>query len=149
MDYLSYLEQRRQRSISNLAILSKRVAKIPELKRFSRFSIYVTGSYGRLEASQRSDLDLFFILDDSRPTKIRNVDRLTKTLIDASLIRIIEKMGLPEFSNEGQYLEIHPLAEMVKTLGGPRMTIETTSPLGCSCCWKAGQYIIQKRTSEF
>ncbi len=119
MEYPSYLEQRRRLSISNLSVLSRRVAKIPELKRFSRFSIYVTGSYGRLEASPRSDLDLFFILDDSRPTKIRKVDKLTKTLIDASLIRIIEKMGLPEFSNEGQYLEIHPLAEMVKTLGGP------------------------------
>lgn len=119
MNTADYLKQRREHSIRKLWQLSKRVARIPELKRFSRFSIYVTGSYGRLEASARSDLDLFFILDDSYPAKTRKIDKLTKTVIDASLIRIIEEMGLPEFSNEGQYLEIHPLSEIVETLGGP------------------------------
>ena len=119
MDTTKYLEKRREQSIRKLSLLSTRVARIPELKRFSRFSIYVTGSYGRLEASTRSDLDLFFILDDSYPAKTRKIDKLTKTLIDASLIRIIEQMGLPEFTNEGQYLEIHPLSEIVENLGGP------------------------------
>lgn len=119
MDTTAYLAERRRHSLNNLSLFSTKVARIPELKRFSRFSIYVTGSYGRLEASPRSDLDLFFILNDSHPTKTRKIDKLTKTLIDASLIRITEQMGLPEFSNEGQYLEIYPLSEIVETLGGP------------------------------
>src|SRR6266852_2137580 len=117
MNTAEYLNQRRQYSAKRLSALSKRIARIPELRRFSRFSIYVTGSFVRLEASNRSDLDLFFILDDS--VRKNGIDKLSKTLIDAALIRIATNMSFPEFTNQGQYLEIHPLLDIVKYLGGP------------------------------
>ena len=47
------------------------------------------------------------------------LDKLSKTLIDAALIRIATNMSFPEFTNQGQYLEIHPLLDIVKYLGGP------------------------------
>lgn len=103
-------------SKERLADLTKRVSKISGLKDFSKLSIYVTGSYGRHEASSHSDLDLFFIHNDLKANS--RIDRLKKILIDAELIRIVQEMGFPDFSNDGQYLEIHSLKEILAALGG-------------------------------
>src|SRR3954447_26927477 len=44
---------------------------------YPQLCIYVGGSYGRLEASCYSDLDLFLIEDDSRePGALQNIDRI-------------------------------------------------------------------------
>lgn len=109
------LKNRRDSSRKRLDELRQRIATIDELKKAPNLSIYVTGSYGRLEASTASDLDLFFIKTDNAP-----IGRITKTLIDAELIKIAREMEFPPFSNEGQYLEIHSLNEMLKNLGGPQ-----------------------------
>jgi predicted nucleotidyltransferase len=79
---------------------------------FKDLSIYVTGSYGRLEAGPQSDLDLFFVSEKGPPR------RITQTLVDAGIIKIVRELGLPEFSNDGQYLEFHSLPEMLHQLGG-------------------------------
>src|SRR5215813_9722250 len=107
------LKTRNEFCARRLADLRERVAKVEALKKAPKLSIYVTGSYGRLEASEHSDLDLFFISAGEKPG-----GRITKTLIDAELIKIIKDMGFPPFSNSGQYLGIHSLTEMLETLGG-------------------------------
>jgi predicted nucleotidyltransferase len=107
------LKERRDSSAERLQELRGRISAIPELSEQSNLSIYVTGSYGRLEAHSASDLDLFFISDGDR-----QVDRTAKILIDAELIRIAGAMGFPPFSNDAQYLEIHSLNEMLDKLGG-------------------------------
>ncbi len=76
------LEERRKQSLERLEEFKKRVVKIEALKDAPGLSIYVTGSYGRLEASIRSDLDLFFITAAKQP-----VNQITKTLIDAETVR--------------------------------------------------------------
>jgi predicted nucleotidyltransferase len=108
------IEVRQQYSTGRLQEVTKRVALIHELAQQPNLSIYVTGSYGRLEAYEGSDLDLFFVSDDERA-----VDRTTKTLVDAELIKLARGMGFPPFSNDAQYLEIHLLNEMLDKLGGP------------------------------
>jgi hypothetical protein len=107
------LEKRRRFSEQRLLLLRKRVAKIQELSGQPGLSIYVTGSYGRLEAHSKSDLDLFFVSSGDHP-----IDRTTKILIDAELIRVVKELGFPPFSNDAQYLEIHDLREMLAKLGG-------------------------------
>jgi hypothetical protein len=107
------LEQRKQYAIGRLKDLRQHIAKIEELVGRRDLSIYVTGSYGRLEGSVRSDLDLFFISDGVTP-----IDRTTKTLIDAELIKVARAMDFPPFSNDAQYLQIHRLKEMLEKLGG-------------------------------
>jgi hypothetical protein len=108
------LEERRRFSEARLRLLRKGVAKIPELSSQPGLSIYVTGSYGRLEAHSKSDLDLFFVSSGDHP-----IARTTKTLIDAALIRLAKDLDFPPFSNDAQYLEIHDLKEMLQQLGGP------------------------------
>lgn len=108
------LQHRRQYSENRLAEVRSKIAGIRELSEYPDLSIYVTGSYGRLEAHERSDLDLFFVSDGEH-----QMDRTTKTLIDAELIKIARGMEFPPFSNDAQYLQIHLLKEMLEKLGGP------------------------------
>ena len=77
--------------------------------------LYVTGSYGRLEASKFSDLDLFFVRDSTRQSN--PISHVEKTLVDAAIIKICRRLELPEFSGGGEYLQIHYLDEIVESLG--------------------------------
>lgn len=78
--------------------------------------IYATGSFGRLEASEHSDLDLFFVQTaDEVSTAISRID---KTLVDADVIRLARQHGFPEFSRDGKFLEVHQLSAILDHLGG-------------------------------
>src|ERR1700674_3839094 len=107
------LSARRKFAEGQLQTLRERTAKISDLSSQQNLSIYVTGSYGRLEAHRSSDLDLFFVFDGERP-----IEKTAKILIDAELIKIARDMGVPPFSNDAKYLEIHSLQEMLDKLGG-------------------------------
>lgn len=72
--------------------------------------VYATGSYAREEAWEKSDLDLFFINTDKNNVPL---SKLTKILVDAELIKLNNKLLLPEFSNDGQFLEIHLLKDII------------------------------------
>lgn len=97
-----------------LNVLRGEVGKIEELAK-NTLCIYTTGSYGRHEASENSDLDLFFLdADEERPTS--NID---KTLINAKVIQICRAMKLPEFSKDGGYLTIHNIGDILLNLGSP------------------------------
>jgi hypothetical protein len=108
------LQERRKASDLRLVSLRERVAAIAELGNQPDLSIYVTGSYGRLEAHAASDLDLFFVSKSNVP-----INRITKILVDAQLIYTARGLGFPPFSNDAQYLEIHSLNEMLEKLGSP------------------------------
>lgn len=99
-----------------LSIVKRKVQDISELTLTAGLAIYVVGSYGRHEANSQSDIDLFFVADDMNGGYQPN--KLTKTLIDANLIRIMRELRFPEFSNDGEYLEVHSLKQMLSNLGG-------------------------------
>jgi len=97
-----------------LNVLRKQISKISELSQNS-LCIYTTGSYGRHEASENSDLDLFFLdSDENKPTS--NIDKI---LINAEVIKLCRAMHLPEFSKDGGYLEIHNIKDILDNLGSP------------------------------
>lgn len=103
---------------SRIAALRARIAEVPELAEVPTLCLYITGSYGRLEASEHSDLDIFFMREGSRKTDA--LLPVQKTLIDAALIRICRDLGFPEFTGGGQYLTIHYLDDIREMLGGPQ-----------------------------
>lgn len=108
-------EEHTRFSKSNLSEISKRISEIKVLKN-NKICIYTTGSYGRYEASENSDLDLFFL--DADETHITsNID---KTLITAKVIEICRDMKLPEFSKDGGYLNIHHIKDIKSELGSPK-----------------------------
>lgn len=112
------VSNRRKYNIERLSELRDKVAQIDELSSGAEgLCIYVTGSYGRSEASEHSDLDLFFVQD--RSIASNSMSRIKKTLIDAELIKICRSMDFVEFSGDGKYLEIHDIEDILYALGSP------------------------------
>lgn len=109
------LSDRRTASTQQLEQVKSAIQKFDSLTILPDLCIYVTGSYGRLEASPYSDLDLFFI---NKGSEERNrIPATTKTLLDAHLIRAARELQLPDFSADGKYLSVHYLDDMKTTLG--------------------------------
>ena len=79
--------------------------------------VYMTGSFGRSEASTHSDLDVFIVGLGTHETPA--LSRLNQILVKADLIEANKKLGLPEFSADGEYLTHHTVAELLDTLGKP------------------------------
>ncbi len=113
---MNKLEERRNDNLSRLQELTARLDFISEYPCVDDLCIYITGSYGRLEASKNSDLDLFFIHEGE---KEKNLPKIQKILIDAEIIKIAKELKYPEFSNDGQYLEIHSLKDIKEKMGCP------------------------------
>jgi Nucleotidyltransferase domain len=99
----------------------KRLSKIKTLlKSAARYAkgkgcVYTTGSFGRGEASQFSDLDLF-IVGQSLNGK-RSLGRLDEICIMADLVRATRKLKIPDFSGDGAYLAHYTIADLVNALG--------------------------------
>jgi len=102
-----------QYSLKRLDSFKKLIENSSELKAQSSFCIYATGSYGRLEASKYSDLDLFFLSNQEKGL----FSKIAKTIIDSDIIKASRKMNLPEFSGDGEYLEIHNIKDIYSELG--------------------------------
>jgi Nucleotidyltransferase domain len=84
----------------------------------SNLTIYVTGSFGREEASENSDLDAFFLTKGSYEAINSRITPVNSALIFADVIRSTEAVNLPNFTNEGEYLEFHYVEDVLKRLGG-------------------------------
>lgn len=90
--------------------------------------VYATGSFGRREGCEHSDLDLF-VLGLSKPdgkrengadgtqAEVRAFSRLDEICLKARLIEASRSTGFPEFSGDGEYLMHYPVHELVKNLG--------------------------------
>jgi predicted nucleotidyltransferase len=72
--------------------------------------VYATGSVGRGEASEHSDLDVFVVSTG----QLKQLDgiRLLAKLIDAT-----EALKFPPFSGDGEYLQIHNVETLINLLG--------------------------------
>lgn len=114
----SILTRRKEFSSNRLKELKLKIKKIDKLvKDRTNLCIYVTGSYGRHEATKYSDLDLFFLNDGK--SNNNKLSKLNKTLVDAEIIKQTSKMNFGEFSNDGQYLEVHYIEDILDALGCP------------------------------
>jgi len=89
--------------------------------------VYATGSYGRCEASNYSDLDLFILgkikIEPDQATggkrEERLLTRLDEILVKAELIQTIRKLKIQEFSGDGKYLIHYSVSDLIGTLGKP------------------------------
>ncbi|MEX2263074.1 MAG: hypothetical protein WD696_14050 [Bryobacteraceae bacterium] len=93
--------------------------------------VYATGSFGRCEASQHSDLDLFIVgKSDGKPGSDGKqgslLNRLDEICIKADLIEVTRKLNIPEFSGDGRYLTHYSVHEFTKTLGTPEDDVTNT-----------------------
>ncbi len=110
------LAARRGETQSRLADLKGRLEDSTRIAS-GKACVYITGSFGRGEASAHSDLDLF-IVGLGCPDNPA-LSRLDAICIKADLIEATRTLKFPEFSGDGQYLEHYAEKELIKTLGQP------------------------------
>ena len=79
--------------------------------------VYVTGSYGRLEAWQDSDIDSFFLYDSADESE--RFPWTSFVRLSARLIETAKAMDFPSFTQDGRYLEVQYVSEMERVLGSP------------------------------
>ncbi len=107
----AYTEKRIQEIRSHLAG-SEKIAD-------GKACVYVTGSFGRLEASPHSDLDLFILGKSSQQAgrEERCLKRLEEICIKAELIKVTSELRIKEFSGDGRYLVHYSIDKLVTRLG--------------------------------
>ena len=117
MANLTLVNARARYSKQRLDQLRHRIQMINVLRDFPGLTIYGVGSYARLEASEHSDLDLFFLTSDAL-TAID--DPRTKSLsLFGDIIRIAQELNFPKFSNDCEHLTFLSTDDMLKNLGNP------------------------------
>lgn len=113
------LSSRRVKSEGKLAAVRCEFAKYKESHQDdynSAVTVFVAGSMARGEASDASDLDLFFLTTtpSDKRRHLQDIDIL------AAAININRSLGYEPFSNDGEFLKIHSLNHMLKALGAPQ-----------------------------
>ena len=113
------LSSRRVKSEEKLAAVRCEFAKYKESHQDdynSAVTVFVAGSMARGEASDASDLDLFFLTTtpSDKRRHLQDIDIL------AAAININRSLGYEPFSNDGEFLKIHSLNHMLKALGAPQ-----------------------------
>jgi hypothetical protein len=91
--------------------------------------VYAIGSFGRVEASQHSDLDLFIIgktKKNEKDEEQRLLTKLEEIRLKAELIGVTSKLNIPEFSGDGKYLSHYTISELLETLGKPEDDVTNT-----------------------
>ncbi len=111
---MNFLENRRKIGDSRLDSLTNELENARKLAE-GKACVYLIGSYGRGEASNHSDLDLFIV--GGRTEKDRDLKNLEEILIKAELIKATRKLDFPEFSGDGEHLTHYTVDELVETLG--------------------------------
>jgi hypothetical protein len=107
-------EKKRAYSTGRLDLLASTLTKLDDVQGYPGLTIFAAGSYGRLEASEHSDIDLFFIAGGvAKPPNPRTL----QLRLFGSVIRAVDQMGFPEFSNDCEFLQIVPENEMKLHLG--------------------------------
>jgi hypothetical protein len=97
--------------------------------------VYATGSVGRCEASEHSDLDLFIagksegLARDDGSTEFGQknlLNHLDEICVQSELIKASRSLGFPDFSLDGRYLDHHSIYEFTSTLGTERDDVANT-----------------------
>jgi predicted nucleotidyltransferase len=117
------LDRRRKETTDRIEILRKELTEAEKLCG-RRACVYATGSFGRMEASPHSDLDLFIVGQGSPgDPAVRGLDEI---LIKADLIDATRKLCIRDFSGDGEYLRHYTIRELVDALGTPEDDVENT-----------------------
>lgn len=110
--------EREKLSCTRLDQVRVKFSKLKELEHMDDLTIFAAGSYARHEASEYSDIDMFFLCGQDRGTQ---VDPRTKELrLFGKMIDVVEELNFPKFSNDCQYLTVISADEILQHLGSPR-----------------------------
>jgi len=115
------LVRRREYSAEKMNQLQRQLQTAKTLAE-GKACVYATGSFGRGEAGEHSDLDIFIVGGSSKEkdgSEKRHLNRLDEICIKANLIETCRQMEFPEFTGGGQYLVHYSIRDLAGTLGKP------------------------------
>ena len=125
----SYLQQVRAESQIRLAALNGELSSAREIIG-GEGTIFATGSYGRLEASPESDLDVFIVVRSKEkgdpPIRVPRLDRVRQIRFKSELIVAAKKAGMAEFDAGGKFLDTHLYEDIVEETGSPSDDFKNT-----------------------
>ena len=121
-----YLNEVRSASKDRLEALGRELSVAKDILK-SDGTVFATGSYGRLEASPNSDLDVFIVsLEKSPPSGKPLFDIIRQIKLKAELINAAEKVGMAEFDGGGKFLETHLSSDLINEVGSPSDDFKNT-----------------------
>lgn len=104
-------------SRTRLELVRTEFSQLEELQHMDDLTIFGAGSYARHEASEYSDIDMFFLCGQDRE---KQIDPRTKELrLFGKMIEVVDRLGFPKFSNDCQYLSVISADEILQHLGSP------------------------------
>ena len=113
-------ESRRDQSARRLEEFAHNLSAIPSVKEWKNLTVYAAGSHARGDASEHSDVDLWFLEDDcsseTAGTRRRNISTIQ---VMSAVIDLMNSHGFPQPSNDGEYLTVLSLKEVLTHLGNP------------------------------
>ncbi len=124
-----------------------------------RACVYLTGSFGRGEASRHSDVDLFIVGRASNGK--RALSKLDEICLKADLIEATRQLGFADFSGDGEYLTHHTAPNLVEKLGAPDddagntltarllLLLESRPLIGDEICWETIKEAIAKYWRDY
>jgi predicted nucleotidyltransferase len=74
--------------------------------------IYTTGSAGRGELGEHSDLDIFLLSTREQASK------LDAMVLQSAIVRALDASHFPPPSNDGEFLTLHTVERLVEHMGG-------------------------------
>lgn len=107
---------KRKNSQTKVAELRREFLDAQEIRALEHLTIFVSGSYAREEASEFSDIDLFFLYDGELDKT--DSPRITALRMFSRVVEISDRLGFPRFSNDGEYLNIMETPKILEDLGG-------------------------------
>jgi len=114
------IDGRRQFSDEKFEQLRASLVQAPEICA-DKACVYATGSFGRREASEHSDIDLFIVslndYDEKKKIDTSRLSKLDEILLKAELIRASRELKFPEFSKDGQFLQHHTSRKLIHSTG--------------------------------
>lgn len=138
------IETREKYSKLRLDMLKSKIEDLKEVTKYPSLTIITAGSFARLEASEYSDIDMFFFynsqgkIDEPRTLEIRLFGRM---------IELIDELKFPKFSKDCQYLSVLKIDDMLAHLGSPiddhqnYFTARMLLILESKCLYGEGGYI--------
>jgi hypothetical protein len=110
-------DTRRSQSVMRLEELARRLRQTDSIEEYQGLGIYAAGSHARGDASQFSDIDLWFMHNDTIQVESPNIKTIR---VMSAIIEQMKQMEFPAPSNDGEFLKILPLSDILNHLGGPQ-----------------------------
>lgn len=110
------LSQRRETTQTKLNRLVAALAEVQAQQIVEKCAcVYATGSVGRGEMGDNSDLDIFIIRDRTVERPLTNLNEIR---LKARLIEVARELKFPEFSDDGEYVKSYDIKDdFIEKLG--------------------------------